>query len=328
MINDSFLFFQSIENSCQNCAAAANCIDNVSMENVHYDLYAKVPLSVFNLEVDWNDDLFVFDKATGNFKQIHFDGAKYVHAHAVYGVFRILRNNSGNCDITFNATSLRQFSLGVAYFVDGFWKIKYRIEITQKEGLFCVPSSHTFDYQRNVYKLPSDYAMSTVLVLGLKMATEASESVLNLSVFANESGIITTGNYNGNDNDNDTGNEFNGYRGSVKFDGDSITMSDTLTREYGKNMRFNKKLYAVFEPPTLSPQSVASTSNPHPIDIHDNDIEPDESQASTSTGGGTVPAPTSINVCRQVARLRRIDFVASEPSQEGMHLNFRIKSFW
>lgn len=236
-----FQLFQNGENTCNNCAVVYNTSrsEHSAIKSFRYDLYAKRAFSVLNLQIDWKDDLFVLNKATGEFQKITFgpleSQTKLIHAHPVDGVFIIRRDTSGHYEVNFNAVSLNKFSLAVAYYYEDTWQFKYCIKITPKNGVQCLPLSQ-------VFTIPSELDMTTALVLGI--GTQQQQSTLNVRVFANTSGLINNGN----------GNEFNGYHANVEYNciSQSLIISDTLKPGYGKNMRFSqKRIYAFFEPPTV-----------------------------------------------------------------------------
>lgn len=242
----------NVDSSCQNCAVLPEYATMpIPMTVPHYrsDIYAKLPLPLLNIGIDSKDVLFVLNKAKGVFEEIIVGKEVrpiYIHAHAVDGVFKIHETSVGNCEIALNATALKQFQLVVAYLCDGIWQLKCCIKITQKEGVVCFPLPQAFQYQNGVYTMPPDFSMTTALTLGIKPAAE--QSTITLRVFANSSGMV--------DNDN-------GYEGHVVFHSASeLRITESLAG--GADIRFNKNLYALFDPPTFTDregaEALASTS--------------------------------------------------------------------
>lgn len=204
-------------------------------------------MQVFYLNIEnQNDSVHVLNKGTGIFQKIESSPAQstVIHAHCVDGIFNIQNNSMGKCGVGFAATSLKEFSLCVAYFCDGIWQLKYRVDITQKHGILCFETNQTFEHQNNAYGIPAEFVMNTALILGIAPDDGADVSVVNLRIFANETGLI--------DNGNDNVNERNWYQGNVNYDTvhNMVHISDTLNAENGKNVRFHHKLYSFFEPPT------------------------------------------------------------------------------
>lgn len=160
-----------------------------------------------------------------------------IHAHSVNSVFEV-RSVMGKSIIGLNATMIKRFSVAVAYFVDGLWRLRYRIVVTHQGGVLCFPLHKTLDNQNGVYSIPTDFDINTILVIGI--AADALDSEVKLRVYANESGLI--------------GKNFDGYVGSVMFDQflDKATFSDNLVgRKHGKTVRFDRNLYQLTQPNQL-----------------------------------------------------------------------------
>lgn len=182
---------------------------------------------MLTLRIDWEDSVFIFDKSNNQFNRWQ---ESIFHAHPVDGAFTTKTNPLGNCEVTFNATSLRQFSVAVAFLNEGIWQIKYFIKVSPEEGVVCVP----FSYKFGIQAFPPEFPMTTAVLMGIQ--TTQDRSTVALKIFANQSGIIFD---DGNDND------FNGYYGHVEYNGlnKSLIVSETLQAKFAKNMRFDKTLY-------------------------------------------------------------------------------------
>lgn len=152
-----------------------------------------------------------------------------VHSHPINGAFEV-RSVKGKLVIGFNATLLKRFSVAVAYFIDGLWRLRYRIVTTLQSGVLCFPLCKTLQNQNGVHRIPAEYDANTALIIGI--APAGFESEVTLRGYANETGCID--------------NDFNGYEGSVKFNKflDKVTFSDSLKeQQYGDRLRFDRNLY-------------------------------------------------------------------------------------
>lgn len=152
-----------------------------------------------------------------------------IHTHAINGVFEV-RSVQGKLVIGFNATMLKRFSIAVAYFTEGLWRLRYRLIVTHQDGVLCFPLYKTLKEQNGVYHIPAEYDINTALVIGID--TAELESEVKLRIYANESGSIEK--------------NFNGYDGTVKFDKflDKAHCSESLKgRRYGNAVRFDRNLY-------------------------------------------------------------------------------------
>lgn len=156
------------------------------------------------------------------------DGAIF-HAHAIDGVFKI-RSVNGKTILEFDATFLKRFTVAVAYFVEGHWRLRYRLLVTHQQGVLFFPIHKTLENRNGVYRAPPEFDDNTVLIIGI--ATVEVESNVTIRIYANELGRID--------------NVFNGNVGTVKFNTflDSACTSDNLKkRKYGNTIRFDQRLY-------------------------------------------------------------------------------------
>lgn len=167
---------------------------------------------------------FPFKQKVANREVMHS-----VHAHAVNGVFEIqsMKNKSV---ITFNSSSIKRFSVAVAYIVDGLWRLRYRIVVTLQDGILCFPLYSTIGNRNGVCRVPKECDLNTVLIIGI--ATEKEKSDVTLRIYANELGCIE--------------DDFNGYKGTVTFDAflDKALISESLQQKtYANGIRFDRNLY-------------------------------------------------------------------------------------
>lgn len=229
--------------------------------NILKDISAEVPMKVIELRIDnLEDDAYILQKngtTTGIFMELkHVDR---IHAHEVYGVFKkkckyffmlfffgiflfidfdtdteiIFQNQNQKTVLSFNATLLYRFSVMVAYFLDGQWRLRWRMVVSADDDIMCFPLCSTMSSNNGVLSW-EDQFLNTVLVIGIKPAEMISS--ISLRDHANRYGSIS----------NQVPN-FNGYIGTVSFnkfiDKDEIGECLKPTR-YGNTVRFNRMLYA------------------------------------------------------------------------------------
>lgn len=166
------------------------------------------------------------------------------HAHSINGVFEV-KPLQGKMVIGFNATAIKRFSVAVAYFVEGDWRLRYRIVVTLKDGVLCFWQHKTLRNLNGVYQIPAEFESNTALVIGI--STKEMESEVKFRIFANGTGIIKK--------------DFNGYEGSVKFDMflDKARFDDSLKeKKFRNSIRFDRKLYRLV--PRDQPDDVQLTN--------------------------------------------------------------------
>lgn len=111
--------------------------------------------------------------------------------------FKQLINNNV---LLYEACNYRRFSLGIAVFSGGKWRLRFRLVPTAKHGLLVFKQCSTL---RTKTQLSERIVLPTgniVLVIGIKSIHETSQPFeLHLRVFANEGGNIDIRNFNGID---------------------------------------------------------------------------------------------------------------------------------
>lgn len=196
--------------------------------HVKENVYAQLATPLFKVRIENpNDRLHVLNKENGTFSEVL--AAQQIQAHEVKGVFDI-RKVLGKYVISFNATAINRFSIAFAYFLDGAWRLRFRMIVTHMDGVIIFPLCTTFNSNADVYTIPTEYDLNTALVLGID--SNDIESHMNLRIFANASGVIT--------------DNFNGIVGHVSFNKflDKGSISNTLSpKRFGNNFRFSTLLY-------------------------------------------------------------------------------------
>lgn len=193
----------------ENCTSPINfdgsghsntCKYQAKKTNFRTDVYGQMPMTMFEICTSNPKDelhfLKMVDDKTGVFEKLQNGGN--IHAHDVNGVFNVFTRNEKSY-IRFDATSITRFSVAIAYFVDGIFRLRCRLLTTHDEGLLCFPLFTTFKNENGVYQLPPEFqTQKTVLVIGI--ATLDNESTVDLRIHANKFGKID--------------DSFNGYFGT------------------------------------------------------------------------------------------------------------------
>lgn len=210
------------------------------------DIYGKNPMKMFQLKVENADDeVYFFDKGTSCFENIgKHDEVQHIHAHPVEGLF-LVRKIKNNIVIEYAATSLYRFSVAVAYFSEGAWRVRFRFVVTPDNGILGFKLYRTIEHHDGTLTILNDLNANTVLILGIK--TKEVESAVRFRVFANESGMI-----------NDTSDA---YYGKMSWNRiiDRLSISESLQVDtHGNTYRFNANLYELVGNPLFAAEATPS----------------------------------------------------------------------
>lgn len=138
-----------------------------------------MPMSIFKMIVNEQDQLCVFDKTTGLFEKM--DKA-VIHAHAVNGIFRV----EGN-DIEFKATSFKRFKVALAYASgDGIFELKCLLT-THEDGIRSNPAQGRILHESGTYRIPPEFDLNTVFMLGIIGSAQASD--LECQIYPKDNGV-------------------------------------------------------------------------------------------------------------------------------------------
>lgn len=99
-----------------------------------------------------------------------------IHAHAVNGIFLI-----ENCNINFDATSLKRFQLAIAFQLNGVFCLKYVIIFGQENGIVCNPLQQPLENRDGSYQIPSNLDFNTALIIGIV----PSSATVNFQIHSN-----------------------------------------------------------------------------------------------------------------------------------------------
>lgn len=195
-------------------------------------IYVEHPIPMFKMRVENEKDLlYMFNKFTGTFNAVN-DGC-HLYAHSIDGAFEIKRNDEQQHLVEFNATSLHRFSMAIAFFSQGAWRLRCRIVVTPDDGVLCFPMHKTFENRGQIYRMPAEFDLNTVLVMGI--VAHSTESAIRLKVYANDTGFLNEG-------------QFNGYFGQITWNKttDTVIITDALTaNQRANNICFSLQLYKV-----------------------------------------------------------------------------------
>lgn len=118
------------------------------------DVYAKIPVPVFKIRLEnVNDTLHLLNNVSGIFDEVQ---TASIHTHEIDESFDIIHNISSKSVITFSSTLVHRFSVVMAYLIDGVWRLRYRLVVTQCDGILCFPLWKTFESIDGVHQISTD----------------------------------------------------------------------------------------------------------------------------------------------------------------------------
>lgn len=206
------------------------CKEKGQASKITKNIYSSVSMPVFKLRAENSEDIiYVLNKSSGVFEEA---SNSRMLASVVNGSFFFGTTPANKSTVEFDATKISRFSIAMAFFSDGAWRLRYRLVVTLTDGILCFPLYITFEKHDDVYRIPPDFNINTALVVGIR--TLEAESIVFLKIYANDSGHIVDG------------NEFNGYSGIVRFDQflDKTFIGSSLQpSKHGNSKRFNIGLY-------------------------------------------------------------------------------------
>lgn len=129
--------------------------------------------------------------------------------------------------------SITLYSIGVAYKLQGVWRLRYRLVVTRESGILCFPLYTTFNNANGVYSIPDRFNLNTALIIGIETTDELS--VVDVRIYANQTGVLNFTN----------ATNFNGYEGQITFDSilDKTLISDSFKPRRYSTLRFDRALY-------------------------------------------------------------------------------------
>lgn len=150
----------------------------------------------------------------------------------IEGVFSFKTFDSGSTVMTFEATSIKRFSIIFAVFIRNSWRLRLRLVITLKTGIIGFPLTKILYVDNGRIEIPKEYRTNTVLFFGIHATDDIQ---LAVRVFANSSGLNILG----------PNGEFRGYFGEIKWDrnNDSISLPDEFLPSKAKRVQFSSHLY-------------------------------------------------------------------------------------
>lgn len=159
---------------------SSSCLVKKFITSVNMNINAEKPMAMVKMRFENPyDQVFAFNKMTGAFEV--WEDRTQIHAHEVNSIFGIRKiNDKKTVDI--EATILNRFSIAVTYFVDGAWRLRYRIVMTQSDGVIFFPMRSTMENRTGLIHLPNNFTLNTALVIGVKAHEDMS--TIKLRVYA------------------------------------------------------------------------------------------------------------------------------------------------
>lgn len=173
--------------------------------------------------------MMVFDHERSTFIEVD-DQLSFIN-DIIDGIFTFKTFESGDTVMTFEASSIKRFSIIFAVLYKNAWRLRLRLVVTLNNGVIGFPMTKTLFVQNDSIQFPEEFRPNTVLMLGLHSDNDIK---LALRVFANANGadIIKDG-------------EFNGFSAIIKWDchADKLEIPLQLQPAQAEKRQFNGRLY-------------------------------------------------------------------------------------
>lgn len=153
------------------------------------DVYASSLIELFTIRfADTETNLFNFDNSNQEFSPLT-DKFKYL-SPSREGIFTASKTLTGNRTITYEASSVKRFSIIFAVFKDNRWRFRFRALFSPTDGILCFPMYKTFYNQGRSLVIPDEFKFNTVLVIGLNSPN--IEFKVNFKVFCQSEALTVT----------------------------------------------------------------------------------------------------------------------------------------
>lgn len=144
----------------------------------------------------------------------------------VEGIFRFGETNSGNTVMTYEAVSIKPFSIVFGFYHKKAWRLRFCLVVSQSNGIILFPMTKTLFIDDEKIQVPAEMRGNTALVFGFHSKADAIN--LAFRVFANNTGYVNE-------------NPFNGYEGDIVWNrsSDTITYPDCIKGGLAKKKCFS-----------------------------------------------------------------------------------------
>lgn len=160
-------------------------INTISMRR--HNILAKMCSPMFNMRTKSDKNQLFFLDHTGRFNQMK-NYSKLLSA-STDGYFSFNSSEQFNW-LNYSTSQFHRFSVIVAIYMNGFWRLRLHAKTTNKHGLLLFKMQKTLTKIENRFVLPSGYALDNVLLVGIK-PTNINALKIDFKVYANQIGTIT-----------------------------------------------------------------------------------------------------------------------------------------
>lgn len=172
----------------------------------------------------------VLNKEINRFVDVH-PNLKMLN-EVIEGIFHFNTIGRGRKVMTFEAASMKRFSIIFAFLHKHSRKLRLRMVISLKNGVVAFPLTKTLFLDKGNIDVPKEYNANTALFIGLH--TQSDDIQFTVRAYANAAGrnIISNG-------------KFNGLEAHVHWDRtkDAIQSSKTLDSRFATKRLFDDRLY-------------------------------------------------------------------------------------
>lgn len=150
----------------------------------------------------------------------------------IEGMFSFKKTKNGKKIMTFSATSIKRFSIIIAFWHKNSWRMRTRLVASLTNGLIAFPLTKKIFMENGRISLPSEYVNNTALFIGIHAPTDVINLCLRIYANANGKNIYEF-------------EKFNGYSAKIEWSRlrDEIWLSENLHSRSAKKLRFQNSLY-------------------------------------------------------------------------------------
>lgn len=136
---------------------------------------------IFKLRLeDADNDFGVFHQADGKIK--HVQPTEHFYSNYANGYFEFGKNEANQSLLTFASSSVKKTSIVFVLKIDGLWRFRGGLIVTEDIGVIGYPLHTTFEMAPRVFNYPSKFDKSTVMIIAID--TKKTTVTMKLKVFA------------------------------------------------------------------------------------------------------------------------------------------------
>lgn len=209
------------------CGHVLPCPPKRTISGRREQLITSTMNKVFQLRFEEDCHIKVLNGDTGKFIDVR-PGTSFFN-EVIEGIFSFKATPNNRSVLTFDAVSIKRFSMVFGFFYKKAWRLRLRLVVTTTNGIVGFPMTKTMFMNDGKFEVPKEFQTNTVLLFGLHTQSDAIN--LALRVFANTTGY--------------THETFGGYTCELKWDRrhDTIDVPDCLQSKFAKKKFYSANLY-------------------------------------------------------------------------------------